>query len=162
VTFDVDARDLSRAADGLELVDDIAASILASSLDELGADALADIRRRAGRHRRTGRMLDQIVERDTGEGIGTVVRVSAGGPIASLVVTGSRAHDIAPIRSHALTIGAKGGGPIRAFAARVHHPGTRPDPFVADALAGSIESADRELELAGDRIASELATVMEG
>jgi hypothetical protein len=86
----------------------------------------------------------------------------AGGPIAPIVVAGSRAHDIAPIRSHALTIGAKGGGPIRAFAARVHHPGTRPDPFVADALAGSIESADRELELAGDRIASSLAVVMEG
>lgn len=162
MTFDIDAREFTRAADGLEFADDIADVVLAETLDDLGADALTEVRRRAGRHVRTGRMVDQVTERSTGSGIGTIVRVHAGGSIVPIIVGGSRAHDIAPVRSRALAIGSRAGGSVRSFAARVHHPGTRADPFVADAGDQTADLADRELAIAGDAIAGRIADTIGG
>jgi len=162
MTFDVDARDFRHAADALELAADIAGSILGAALEDIGAEALDDMRRRAGRHKRTGRMIDQITERDTGADFGTIVRVHAGGSIVPIIVGGSRAHDIAPIRPRALTIGSRVGGRVRSFAARVHHPGTRGDPFVAAVLDDSVDVAELELATAGDRIVAELAADIGG
>lgn len=157
MTFDIDTRDLRRAADGLELADDIAGDAIADVLDEIGAVAMAAAKRGASRHRRTGRMIDQITLRETGDAFGTVVTVHAGGSIAPIIIGGSRPHTIEPIRSRALAIGSRAGGPVERFAERVRHPGTLGDPFLDRAMDVSLDRADQELATAADQVAGELA-----
>lgn len=64
---------------------------------------------------------------------GTVYIDSQAAPHGPFVHKGTRAHDIFPKDKHALRWVPQGGGQFR-FAKKVHHPGTRSDPFLYDAL----------------------------
>lgn len=57
-------------------------------------------------------------------------RVVASAPYAAFVENGTRAHDILPRRKKVLRFVQNGA--VR-FASAVHHPGTAPRPFMADA-----------------------------
>lgn len=58
-------------------------------------------------------------------------------PYAAVVVEGSRPHIIEPRRKKALRF--KSGGET-VFAKRVHHPGTKPNPFMETAIRPATEA----------------------
>lgn len=127
----VDAGELARgsrsvaASSGRRIGD-----ALADDLDASGLAVQDAVRRRAGRHSRTGRMARYVNVRGTGAGGTRQVRVHASGRVAHLIVGGTRPHVIRPIRRQALAIRPDGLA-IVAFAADVRVRGVRPDPFVA-------------------------------
>lgn len=153
MTFSIDTKAIDGAVAGLELTDDVIDDVADATLPDLGTSATAAVRSRARRHRVTGRMESQIVARSTGAGVRRTVTVRAGGPMASLVATGSGPHIIRPIRARALRLG----GSVLRFASSVRHPGTRPDPFVAAAMDDVEQTFDRTLDVAIDNVAGELA-----
>jgi len=122
-------------------------------VDDMAGAVLANVRRRRGRHRVTGKGERLVTVKATGSGDGRVARVHAGGRIAHLIIGGTRAHPIRPIRARALAFV----GPARGFAASVRHPGTRPDPFVARGVDDSRAEVATITDTAGDELAAELA-----
>jgi len=85
--------------------------------------------------KRTGRLRRSIKRRKhgyTGE-------VTVGVPYAAYVEFGTRPHVIRPVRARALRF--KVGGDV-VFAKLVHHPGTKPNPFMR-------RTAERTLKHAG-------------
>lgn len=157
MTFDIDTRALDAARAGLARFGEFAGDAAEPLLDEGGQAALDAVRSRAARHRQTGRMSSQIRMERKGDGIRHTVTVRAGGPIAPIVAGGSVAHDIKPIRGRALAMS----GPVRQpFAARVRHPGTHADPFVAAGLEDAARDIDQAADVAADRLADRLADSM--
>lgn len=65
---------------------------------------------------------------------GKSVAIGSDSPIAAIIEYGSRPHTIRPRSARALAFDA-GGGTV--FAAIVHHPGTKPNPVLENALAAS-------------------------
>ena len=153
MTFAIDADEFTAAAGALRSFVELADQELDDALDDLGADAEASVRARAARHRRTGAMESRI-ERIRH---GADVTIHAGGRSAALIVGGTWPHELVPVRARALAIVSRVGGPVERFAGRAHHPGTTPDPFVAEALDDAIDTTDRTLERAGDQLTHELA-----
>jgi hypothetical protein len=153
VTFQIDADDFTAAAATLRSFADVADGALDGLLDDVGADAEAAVRARAARHHRTGALEGEIRRVRHGAD----VEIHVGGPIAPIIVGGSAPHVILPIRSRSLALVSRVGGPVERFAGRVRHPGTDPDPFVAEALDDTLDSIDRTIEHAGDRLIDELA-----
>lgn len=152
MTFEIDTDELDVAIAGLRtlpaLVDDVAEPLL----DEAAVAALDAVRSRASRHRVSGRMVRQVALEREGDGVDHRVTVRAGGSIAPIVIGGSVAHDIRPVRARALTLQ----GSIQ-LAAHVRHPGTRPDPFVERGLDDATAVIDRDVDVAADRLADRLA-----
>lgn len=109
------------------------------------------VRAAARRHRRTGKLERFVSVTGDGKGLETELRVHAGGRVAHLITGGTGPHVISAVRSRALPIAGVGGAV--GFAATVHHPGTRADPFVARGVA----SSEREISQITDRAADELA-----
>jgi hypothetical protein len=116
------------------------------------------VRAAARPHRKTGRMSQRISVKVQGAGLDTTARVHAGG-VAAIIVRGSRPHDIAPVRSRALamTTNGRAGGPLVGFATAIHHPGTRPDPFVQQGIEQAQPEVQRIIQEAGDTMRRELA-----
>lgn len=96
-----------------------------------------DLRRRAdrvaARARQTapGGMRDRISVDLAGSGRQRRAVVVVDHPAAVFVIHGTRPHVILPRRARALRFTASG---RVVFAARVNHPGTRPNPFLLRAL----------------------------
>lgn len=153
IEFEVDTSPLRRAADVLE---DAGAELVADAAEQIIRDAgqVAEraVRSRAGRHRVTGAMAARIEGTIGGDGVRAEARVRADDRIAALIIRGTRPHSIAA-RGGALRLS----GPVRRFAHRVEHPGTPPDPFVAEAFAETIDAAVDIIDDAGDGLAAELA-----
>lgn len=83
----------------------------------------------------TGRLRASIVWTiGTASGGGLVARVGTNVAYARAVHEGTRAHVIVPRRARVLRFPS--GGRV-VFARRVHHPGTRPRPFLRDALSAA-------------------------
>lgn len=105
-------------------------------------EAQYTVPRRTGNLRRTIRLGD--VGRDH-------VSIKAGGSrdvgYAAAVEFGSRAHDIVPVRAKVLAWGGprtlggrlRKGGKATHFARRVHHPGTRAQPYLGPGLKTAAE-----------------------
>ena len=115
-------------------------SVLGVSIPSLGADlvhAVTDQAYLAMRVRapvKTGELRDSITKRS----VGLHGEVTVGAPHGVFVALGTRPHLIMPVRARALRFEA--GGRI-VFTKLVHHPGTRPNPFVqraADIVQGLI------------------------
>jgi hypothetical protein len=154
VTFDVDARSVAGAGDAIRALDPGPA--MAGAVDAVGADAERAARARARRHRESGRLEAQLRAEVEGQGIAHTLTMRAGGPIAPIIIGGSVAHIIKPVHRRALASVSHAAGGLRHLAGIVHHPGTRPDPFVADAMDEAEAGAGRHLDEAGDRITGEL------
>lgn len=122
------------------------------SVDELAELTLAAVRVRRARHRVTGKGERLVGIRATGSGSHRVARVHAAGRVAHLITGGTRAHAIRPHRADALRIR----GAARGFAAAVHHPGTRADPFVAEGIADARGDAHRVVDDAARAIVRDL------
>lgn len=75
-----------------------------------------------------GRLRDSISNRRTGS---VIVQFTTGVPYATYVMRGTRPHTIAPRNAKALYWSDSGGS---HFARLVHHPGTKPNPFVEKAV----------------------------
>lgn len=159
MTFDVDVSELRAASAALDDFDELAGDAAADLLDTSGDAAAEAVRSRASRHRVTGRMVRQIDVTKTGEGIRHEVDVRAGGPVARFVAGGTEPHVIRPIRARALHLG---GNVRHRFLARVHHPGTRADPFVEQGLDDATGDIDRSAQRTADRLAEDIATDMDG
>lgn len=113
-------------------------------LDEAGLAALADgmVDRhleglasrvadegRAGAPVNTGRLRDSIRFYRDSDGTWVVI---ADVPYSLVVHQGSRPHPIEPRRAKVLRFPSKGGSVV--YTKRVNHPGTRPQPFLTEAL----------------------------
>ena len=61
--------------------------------------------------------------------------VSVGSQVGAFIHSGTRPHDIVPKNRSALRWATPGSAKGFAFARKVHHPGTSPDPFLHAALA---------------------------
>ena len=157
----IDARDFKAAADALErqAFGELAGDVLGPTLTDAGDLVTSAVKARARRHRRSGRLEAQISSTTVGDGLDTRIRVRAGGRIAPIIVGGSRPHEIRAVRSRALRMLAPGGRLI-GFARAIRHPGTRPDPFVAEGIADARGDISAEVDRAGDRLVSELAGSM--
>ncbi len=159
----IDASAFTRAARALEArgFADVAGPIIERAIDRQGDALVAAVRARGRRHRKTGKMLAKIRRRSSGRGLGRTADVRASGPIAGLVVGGTSAHDLTPIRARAMAIGARGGGGVQGFAGRAHHPGTRPDPFVRQGARDARGAITRIQDEAGAALVRELADRIE-
>lgn len=87
---------------------------------------------RARAPRRTGRFADSIRGEAAFRAKGVTMAWHGAHPPAQFLLTGTRPHEIRPVRARALRFEVQG---AVVFARRVQHPGTRPSPFVAEAAA---------------------------
>lgn len=78
-----------------------------------------------------GTMADHITTRVEDTGRGLAAYVISEHPATQYVIYGTRPHVIRPRRAHALRFEVGGRA---VYAAYVHHPGTRPNDFLARAL----------------------------
>lgn len=159
MSFDVDVSEFRNAAAVLDgsSIGDLAGDVLAPALHDVSRAVQANVRAAARPHRRTGRLEAAVTVQPSGGGIRTTVEVTAG-DVANLIVGGTRPHDIAPIGAHALRLA----GARQGFAARVHHPGTAPDPFVADGIRRSEGDTEQALDHAGATLVDDLAAKLGG
>lgn len=72
--------------------------------------------------------------------------VTATAPYAGYVEDGTRPHEIRPRTKKALRWPSRGGPGGWAFAKRVMHPGTRPQPFMAPALEAKTREVIAQFE----------------
>lgn len=82
--------------------------------------------------RRPGQLRDSIVKRLVERGTEVVMQVGSEDPIALWHHEGTQPHVITPRKAPRLVFWQAGG--VR-YALIVHHPGTRPNRFLTDALA---------------------------
>lgn len=101
---------------------------------EIAPALLAEIRRRAPVSQTTtgGRLRDSISLSRRYSGQGLEARITSTVPYAKFVQSGTSAHIIEPRNALALHWSSKGGD---SFARIVLHPGTRPNPFVQQAIS---------------------------
>lgn len=95
----------------------------------------------------TGWLRDSIQEIVSGDS----VRVGPSASYGPFVELGTAPHMIFPFNAHCLAFFAGGG---MVFSAYVHHPGTRPQPFISVAAQ---EAQSRALELWSQAFAEESA-----
>lgn len=159
--FSIDATDFAAAAVELGASDELIGRA-AEPMVDAWADAVqrATITR-ARPHKRTGRLERNVRRSRIGADIARRDRVELTGLVAPILVRGSSAHVIRPIRAHALHLVGHSPG-ARGFAEGVRHPGTTPDPILARGVRDA--SADLEATLArgASRLADELAASVEG
>jgi hypothetical protein len=79
-------------------------------------------------------LRDTIVKRFVTDGNGFAVVVGSTAPHALLHHEGTRPHIIRPRRAQVLRFKPRGGTTF-VFAREVHHPGTKPNHYLTDALA---------------------------
>lgn len=149
----VDASEFNEAADELGRFGPELGKVAGDTIDDMAGAVLVNVRRRRARHHVTGKGERMITVRASGSGAHREARVHAGGKVARILVGGSRAHVIRPAAGHALRMT----GPARGFAAAVRHPGTRPDPFVAEGVDDSRARIDTITDQAGAELVAELA-----
>ena len=104
--------------------------------------------------RRTGRLFSSIearVEQQPGVIEG---RVFTNVEYAPPVEFGAVAHEIAPVTAQALRFEIGG---RTVFAARVHHPGNKPRPFMRPALERSVPAIREYFAVAMRKVAAHLA-----
>jgi hypothetical protein len=80
---------------------------------------------------KTGRLRDTIVKRMSFDSNGITVYIGSPERRALIHHEGTQPHLIEPARAKVLSWVSGG---VRFFAARVHHPGTRPNRFLVNAL----------------------------
>jgi hypothetical protein len=79
--------------------------------------------------RKTGYLASTVVK-DVGVGVGSVQVLAS---YARYVAEGTRPHEIRPVNGRVLVFAAPNGGLV--FTQVVHHPGTKPNPWLQDAVA---------------------------
>jgi hypothetical protein len=98
--------------------------------------------------RRTGNLGRSIGRTTVGT---TSVRIAARANYAGFVEFGTRAHEITPRAKRALAWAGGGGarltgsprkGAAMTFAMRVHHPGTKPHPYLLPGARAAIERSN--------------------
>lgn len=147
----IDSQDFRAASSALHGAGAIIGEDVGPAERRAGEAVERAVRQAGGRHRGTGKMLRNVRARATGSGTATRVHVTTGGSVAHLIVGGTRGHFISPTRGRALVLA---GGELRSLA---HHPGTRPDPFVARGVADAADELDRIYRDLGDAIVADLA-----
>lgn len=149
----IDAKDFEHAARALEAAGfkGAAGPIVETAIRRSTAVIQGNVKAKARRHRKTGRLERNVSVRQTGDGLDFEARVHAGGRVAHLITGGTSPHEIAPVRSKAIAMTT--GGALVGFAASVRHPGTRPDPFVA----AGVDASRRDVQTIVNRSAQELA-----
>ena len=112
----------------------------------LGDAAVAEAKVRVPR--RTGNLGRSIAKTMVGA---DSVRIAARANYAAYVELGTRAHDIVPRTKRVLAWASGGGarltgsarkGAAMIFAMRVHHPGTKPHPYLLPGARAAIEGAN--------------------
>lgn len=134
----------------------VAGKHVEQTLSKAGSAVSREARKEAGRHTKTGKMRSRIRSYRTGKGLDAKVRIRAGGPVAHLVIGGVRPHDEDVRDADALAIAPIGGG-ITDFAASVHHPGFRGDPFFERGIEDALPEIKVYMQLATDQVAGDLA-----
>lgn len=98
---------------------------------------------------RSGALARSIGFRVSSENFGHSLEVGVGVPYAPFVVYGTAPHLILPVHASVLRFEA-GGGVV--YARSVWHPGTRPNPFTARAVADYAEDEDEVWKAAFERV----------
>ena len=156
----IDASAFDDAAQALERhgFERQAGRTTAWAIKRMGNAARRHVRAEARPHRRTGRLASQVRVVHRGTGLAATTRVTTGGSVAGLIIGGTAPHDIAPVRSRAIAMTGPGrAGPLIGFAAIVHHPGTRPDPYFARGVRAAGPEMREITDQAADTMARELA-----
>lgn len=154
MTGDVDGAAFARAAKALAKLD--MGPVAASTIDDIATVVQANVRAARRRHRVTGKGERLVSVHATGQGKNRVARVHAGGRVAHLLTGGTAPHVIRPLSGRAIPLAGRPG----SFAAAVHHPGTRPDPFVAAGVAASQGEIRAIADAAVDELAHDLTTAI--
>jgi|GEM_PF-2148502 hypothetical protein len=82
--------------------------------------------------REPGTLMESIVHEEAlGGPFGWIVRVGTYDPVGWYVHEGTDPHVILPVNAKALRFIGDGG--VQVFAAIVHHPGTKPNPWLKEA-----------------------------
>lgn len=161
--FTIDTKALGRAAQALGPgFRAIAGKTVEKTLGKAGSAVSKKARAEARRHTKTGRskLPERVRSTRRGRLLDTVVKVRAGGPIAHLVIGGTKAHEIQAGAADALAIHATSrGGAIETtgFASHVSHPGATGDGFFARGVDEAEPEMRAYLQLATDQMAQELA-----
>lgn len=143
----IDHRDLDAMAAALRGSGSVITDTMAGTERRVADLAAAEVAKGARRHTQTGRMARSVRTVVEGHGTAQRVRVTVG-PAAHLIIPGTRPHVIRSKRALTLTHG----GHVFALVRSVHHPGTRPDPFVARAVERTLPATGAELDRAADAI----------
>lgn len=102
---------------------------------------------------RTGRLASSVEKAMTGNSSGVVFLNSAVAPHAASIHDGSRPHVILPKNKKVLRW-ASGGRFVRALV--VHHPGTKPDPFLVNAGERRTPDIERRIQQGIDKSIAEV------
>lgn len=155
--FTVDDDAFRRAARNLDAEWRRSASQYVSSAIRRSADVVqASVKAEARRHRKTGRMESNIQQRKSGQGMGIVVRVVAGGSIAPLIIRGVKPHrEVGHMRF-------EGSTGLVTFSRTVEHPGFPGDPFFARGVRRARPGVKAILDRTTARMAASLAARIGG
>jgi hypothetical protein len=154
----VDAEDFRVAADALKArgFTKIAEKRVKHALRQSANSAREHIKSEARRHRRTGRLIRSIHTTWKGAGLDFRLRVGSTDPVAHLIVSGVRPHEILS-RRQPMPIGG-----VHPFAERVHHPGFRGDPFIHRGIRKAMPEIQGYVDAAGKAMVADLAKKMKG
>jgi hypothetical protein len=185
-SLDIDDSDFRKAAAALERHNFQAAEggVIGPVLRDAGNIVRRHVRTELAPHRRSGKTASHVTVVRKGAGLNTTVTVKAGGRTAHLLEGGTKEHDISAGKGRgvlggtggALTIrgaGAsnstfsgfgnkaiRGAGQIVVLRGRVHHPGTRPDPFFEKGVAASRGDVQTRIDEGASKLVTTLAAKM--
>lgn len=124
-------------------------------LKELGRKFVS-VAREEGPKGKTGKFVKGIGFKTYMRGIGGMMemRVTDPQPLGTWIRGGTKAHIIVPVRARALHFFIRG---VEIFTKRVHHPGTKPNPYQERTMKRMMPEIDQSLAKLGKKVTKELA-----
>jgi len=157
VTVDAEAFNKAAAALNDAGFEEIAAFHVKHCLRQSANVVRDNVKKRAARHNRgRNRLVKGIHTTWKGAGFQFQLRVMASGPVAHLIIGGTRPHEIRALRKPLIVPPA-----ARGFAESVHVHGIRPDPIVRDGTRDSLPAIQALVDAAGKAMLDELAGTIE-
>ena len=107
--------------------------------------------------RKTGKFAEGISFKtyETSAGGQMELRVTDPQPLGRWIRMGTRPHVIVPVRARALHFFTRGG--VEVFTRRVHHPGTKPNPYQERTMQRMLPEIEISLAKLGKAVTTELA-----
>lgn len=153
-SIEIDGAAFNDAAQALGAsFDEVAAKTVRTTLRKAANVVRGNVRARARRHHRTGRLEAGVHTSWQGAGLSFQLRVFAESPESNLIAGGVRPHVIRATRPMPV-------GGLTGFAEVVHHPGFRADPFFHRGVVESLPAIQALVDAAAKVMAAELAARM--
>jgi len=134
------------------------ALIMEAAVDASAVVIEEKVKRRAARHRNTGKLIAKIHTSRAGAGFDHTALVKSGGSVAHLVAGGVKPH---AIKGNSMPI-RRGGPEILGFAQAVEHPGFGGDPYFRKGVRDSVSGVNNVLNGAARALVAELKRAIGG